>query len=263
MIENTIETDYYFVNELFVTIQGEASFAGTPSIFIRLQSCDVGCPWCDTKYTWSLDAKNITTDINEILNKHSNSSSNKNIQNNVSNININDDLKQENVTTNNKYIRLATDELIRVIMQHEQFKHIKHVVITGGEPALYNLTPLCNQLHKLNKTVQIETSGTAILKVSKETWVTLSPKINMPSKKIVLPENIKRANEIKMPIGKIQDINLLKQFLHDNQQCIQATIPIWLQALSQNKKATELCIMHSIQNNWKLSIQIHKYINIA
>ena len=43
------------VNELFETVQGEATFTGMPSTFVRLQGCDVGCPWCDTKYTWELN----------------------------------------------------------------------------------------------------------------------------------------------------------------------------------------------------------------
>ena len=38
--------------EIFVSIQGEGVFAGTPCIFIRLASCNLSCNWCDTKYTW-------------------------------------------------------------------------------------------------------------------------------------------------------------------------------------------------------------------
>lgn len=45
----------YKINEIFETIQGEASFTGTPSIFLRLQGCPVGCAWCDTKQTWEVD----------------------------------------------------------------------------------------------------------------------------------------------------------------------------------------------------------------
>lgn len=43
------------VSEVFPTIQGEGHWTGTPAVFVRLQGCDVGCPWCDTKHTWSLD----------------------------------------------------------------------------------------------------------------------------------------------------------------------------------------------------------------
>ncbi len=39
--------------EDFYTIQGEGFHAGKPAYFIRLGGCDVGCSWCDAKYTWN------------------------------------------------------------------------------------------------------------------------------------------------------------------------------------------------------------------
>ncbi len=39
--------------EDFYTIQGEGRHAGKPAYFIRLGGCDVGCRWCDAKYTWN------------------------------------------------------------------------------------------------------------------------------------------------------------------------------------------------------------------
>ena len=40
------------VAEVFRSLQGEGPSAGTPAHFLRLQGCDVGCRWCDTKYSW-------------------------------------------------------------------------------------------------------------------------------------------------------------------------------------------------------------------
>ena len=40
------------VSEVFTSIQGEGPSAGTPSVFVRLQGCRVGCTWCDTRYAW-------------------------------------------------------------------------------------------------------------------------------------------------------------------------------------------------------------------
>jgi len=40
------------IAELFRSLQGEGPSAGTPAHFLRLQGCDVGCSWCDTKYSW-------------------------------------------------------------------------------------------------------------------------------------------------------------------------------------------------------------------
>ncbi len=39
--------------EDFYTIQGEGFHSGKPAYFIRLGGCDVGCRWCDAKYTWN------------------------------------------------------------------------------------------------------------------------------------------------------------------------------------------------------------------
>ncbi len=39
--------------EDFYTIQGEGYHTGCPAYFIRLGGCDVGCRWCDAKYTWN------------------------------------------------------------------------------------------------------------------------------------------------------------------------------------------------------------------
>lgn len=41
------------VSEVFASIQGEGPTVGTPSTFVRLQGCTVGCVWCDTKYAWA------------------------------------------------------------------------------------------------------------------------------------------------------------------------------------------------------------------
>jgi len=40
------------VAEGFLSLQGEGPTAGTPAHFLRLQGCDVGCRWCDSRYTW-------------------------------------------------------------------------------------------------------------------------------------------------------------------------------------------------------------------
>ena len=43
--------------QIFETLQGEATFTGVPSFFIRLQGCSVRCFFCDEKKTWSLDSR--------------------------------------------------------------------------------------------------------------------------------------------------------------------------------------------------------------
>ncbi len=43
---------FYQLNEHFWSIQGEGEHAGRTAVFLRLQGCPVGCPWCDSKLTW-------------------------------------------------------------------------------------------------------------------------------------------------------------------------------------------------------------------
>jgi 7-carboxy-7-deazaguanine synthase len=43
------------ISELFLSLQGEGPSAGVPAHFLRLQGCDVGCTWCDTKYSWDAE----------------------------------------------------------------------------------------------------------------------------------------------------------------------------------------------------------------
>ena len=38
--------------EVFYSLQGEGPTLGTPSVFLRLATCNLACTWCDTKYTW-------------------------------------------------------------------------------------------------------------------------------------------------------------------------------------------------------------------
>ncbi|MDA7501900.1 7-carboxy-7-deazaguanine synthase QueE [Chitinophagales bacterium] len=54
--EHRIGIDVLPVMEAFPTTQGEGSFQGSRSWFIRLAGCDVGCFWCDVKESWPADA---------------------------------------------------------------------------------------------------------------------------------------------------------------------------------------------------------------
>jgi len=41
------------VSELFFSIQGESSFVGLPTVFIRLTGCPLRCQYCDTEYAFT------------------------------------------------------------------------------------------------------------------------------------------------------------------------------------------------------------------
>jgi organic radical activating enzyme len=46
--------------EEFYTLQGEGYHTGVAAYFIRLGGCDVGCRWCDAKYTWNAKTHPLT-----------------------------------------------------------------------------------------------------------------------------------------------------------------------------------------------------------
>ncbi|MFA7267780.1 MAG: 7-carboxy-7-deazaguanine synthase QueE [Sterolibacterium sp.] len=41
------------VNEIFLSLQGESSRVGLPTVFVRLTGCPLRCVWCDTEYAMS------------------------------------------------------------------------------------------------------------------------------------------------------------------------------------------------------------------
>ena len=51
------------VSEIFLSIQGESTYAGMPCVFIRLSGCNLDCNWCDTEYAKGADdGKKMTVD---------------------------------------------------------------------------------------------------------------------------------------------------------------------------------------------------------
>ena len=52
--------------ETFHSVQGEGFWTGASAFFIRLAGCDVGCPWCDTKHSWSTK-RHAQRDISELV----------------------------------------------------------------------------------------------------------------------------------------------------------------------------------------------------
>ncbi|MDZ4149036.1 MAG: 7-carboxy-7-deazaguanine synthase QueE [Flavobacteriaceae bacterium] len=54
--------------EAFYTVQGEGFHTGTPSYFIRVGGCDVGCHWCDVKESWN-PKLHPATDTHKIVNE--------------------------------------------------------------------------------------------------------------------------------------------------------------------------------------------------
>ncbi|MFH1887872.1 MAG: radical SAM protein [Pseudomonadota bacterium] len=53
------------VCEIFYSIQGESSFAGTPCAFVRLAGCNLSCLWCDTPY--ARDEPGVSMSVEEVI----------------------------------------------------------------------------------------------------------------------------------------------------------------------------------------------------
>ena len=216
------------INEIMSTVQGEGSFTGTPSVFVRLQWCKIGCQYCDTKHTWELlDSNKIS--FEEML------------------------AKSVDAPT---WCDTPSQRLIDYLADQPE----THIVITGGEPCKYDLSELTAALIADGNTVQIETSGTHEIDAHEDAFITLSPKIGMPGGYQVLASAAYLANEIKMPVGKMKDVETLKEFLKFFDTFLEP--PIYLQPLSQSEKATELCIEQARLNGWRLSAQLHKFLHI-
>ena len=154
----------------------------------------------------------------------------------------------------------ASAEQLLAVMRQQGYT-ARHVVITGGEPCIYDLTPLTELFEQHGYGCQIETSGTHDIRCSAKTRVTVSPKVNMRGGMKVLDQALRRADEVKHPVARERDIEALDALLATLQDD-KARI-IALQPISQKEEATRLCIETCIARNWRLSMQTHKYLNIA
>ena len=56
-------SDTLVINEIYLSLQGESTFAGLPCIFIRLTGCDLRCSFCDTAYAFTEGKKKSLADI--------------------------------------------------------------------------------------------------------------------------------------------------------------------------------------------------------
>jgi len=109
------------VNEIYLSLQGESTFAGLPCIFIRLTACDLRCSYCDTAYAFTEGKKQALAEILD---------------------------KVRQLAAPFKNSPLATRHSLPL------------VELTGGEPLLQkNSLPLMKSLCDDGFTMLIETSG--------------------------------------------------------------------------------------------------------
>lgn len=177
--------DAYLVTTIFgPTIQGEGPLTGTPAMFIRLAKCNLACSFCDTYF----DQGEWMT-ISQIGEK---------IYNRLLKYCTDNDLEQ-------------SEALART--------HDMALIITGGEPTLQKIFPLCLEMHEIFKCVQIESNGILSTVLPEATMLVVSPKCS---------EKKGKANRYLTPNYDILDrANCLKFVISSEENSPYHTIPDW------------------------------------
>ena len=191
--------------EEFFTLQGEGFQTGRAAYFIRLGGCDVGCSWCDTKFSWNPDLHPLVD--------------------------------------------------ADTIVSHVLDSGADSVVVTGGEPLMWNLDYLCKRLKKINIRTFIETSGAYPLS-GKWDWICLSPKKNMPPAGNIC--NL--ADELKVIIQKPDDFEWAEKY----RGMVNVNCRLFLQPEWSRFKIIVPEIVDYIKKNpeWRISLQAHKFLHI-
>ncbi|RXP46437.1 7-carboxy-7-deazaguanine synthase QueE [Lutibacter sp. HS1-25] len=129
------------------------------------------------------------------------------------------------------------------------------VVVTGGEPSMWNLEYITNTLQNLQIKTHIETSGAYYL-TGKWDWICLSPK----KTKLPLDSIYPKAHELKVIIFNKNDFKFAEeQAAKVSENCELFLQPEW----SNKEKMTPLIVDYVMKNpKWKISLQTHKYLNI-
>lgn len=140
-----------------------------------------------------------------------------------------------------------------IVTQAKQYSDT--VVVTGGEPLMWNMDPLCKALHGQGMQVHIETSGAYALTGTWD-WFCLSPKKN----KRPLQAAYDYADELKVIIYNKDDF----KFAEEQAAQVAPSCKLFLQPeWSRREKVMPLIVDYVLANpKWKASLQTHKYLNI-
>lgn len=145
-------------------------------------------------------------------------------------------------------------EIDRVVTNALQ-QPARTVVITGGEPLIFNLQELTQKLSDNGFQVHVETSGAHPFS-GKFDWVCLSPKKTSPPK----DEYYRQANELKVIVYNRHDFEWANE--HANRvsdNCMLYLQPEW----SKREEVMPMIIDYVMKNpRWNISLQTHKYMNI-
>lgn len=170
------------INEIYLSLQGESTFAGLPCIFVRLTACNLRCSYCDSAYAFTEGRKQTLEEISAEVHRLAKPFS-----------------RSPDATRNSGHSPLPLIEF------------------TGGEPLLQkNVLPFMTQLCDEGFTVLLETSGAHDISPV-DPRVRRIMDLKCPSSGEVDRnrwENIahlKSTDEIKFVIGTVEDYAWAKQ----------------------------------------------------
>ncbi len=150
----------------------------------------------------------------------------------------------------NQHQFIEVDDLIKDVKEHTS-----NVVITGGEPLMWDLSELTKRFKENNLKLHLETSGAYELSGNWD-WVCLSPKKKMLPKK----EFYSMADELKVVIYNNDDFKFAMQESEKvSQECKLFLQPEWSKFDLMRDKIVQFVMKNK---NWNISLQIHKYLRI-
>jgi organic radical activating enzyme len=144
---------------------------------------------------------------------------------------------------------------VKEITEKAKSSGTKIVVVTGGEPAMYDLTALTQTLKDAGLQTNIETSGVYPLTGTWD-WVCFSPKkFKAPHSSI-----FEKANELKIIVYNKSDFSWAEEFASKvNSECKLYLQPEWSKEKEMLPQIIDYVKAHP---EWEVSLQIHKYMNI-
>lgn len=146
---------------------------------------------------------------------------------------------------------MSIDEMTAEAEKHSS----KIVILTGGEPGMYDLSEVCAAFHAKGFQVHIETSGAYLLKGDFD-WITFSPK----KFKAPLQEVAATADELKVVVFNKSDFD----WALAHQDLVPTECLLYLQPEWDKREIVQPLIFDFVlaNSNWKISVQTHKYLGV-
>lgn len=150
-----------------------------------------------------------------------------------------------------RYPKVSVDDIVARVAENPAMA----VVVTGGEPLLYNMDHLCFKLHRLGIRIFLETSGSEPLSGTWD-WICLSPKYGAAP----LSDLLAHADELKVVIGCEEDFLWAEENARKvSDKCRLYLQPDWNRTNVIMNRLVQYVLAHP---KWCVSLQAHKYMNI-